>query len=115
MQLPANAPLPMRIAAIQQEVVGHLTRGRQAVVANGDVAKAREEFRDAAQEVTNLVTVLPNHPAALSMRDSVTKSFRNMVLQCQGAQQRRMLKVADPNFRCASLVPGRFLGGRRGG
>ena len=112
--LPLNAPLPARISAIQQEVDGHISRGRRYVIA-GNVADSRAEFRQAVQEVTNVLTVLPNNPEAIALRDSTSRSLRNIVMQCQTALQRGAMRPPEPNFRCPSLVPGRFLGGRRGG
>jgi hypothetical protein len=68
------------------------------------------------QEVSNVLTLLPNNLDAFRLRDSVQRSLRNIVMQCQTAMQRGALRVPDPNFRCPSLVPGRFLGARgRGG
>jgi hypothetical protein len=111
LQLAAVAPIPMRLAALQKEVDGHVARGRRHVL-GGNIEGARTEFRTAVQEVTNAVTLLPNNPDALRLRDSVGKSLRSVIMQCQAALQRGALRPADRTFKCPSLVPGRFLGGR---
>ena len=114
-QLPLNAPIPARVAAVQQEVDGHVALGRRDLI-GGDVNGARAEFRHAVQEVTGAATLLPNNPDVIRLRDSVAASLRNIVMQCQTAIQRGALRPADRTFKCPSLVPARFLGARgRGG
>jgi serine/threonine-protein kinase len=111
----STAPVTTRVAEIQRQVDGLIATGRR-YVASGDVAKGRAEFRRAAQEVGNAMSLLPNNPDVIRLRDSTTRALRGVVMQCQAAVQRRVLKVSEPGFKCPSLVPGRFLGGRgRGG
>ena len=110
-QVPLNAPIPARVAAIQQEADGHVALGRRSLI-GGDVNKARLEFRQAVMEVTGAVTLLPNNPDVLRLRDSISTSLRNIVMQCQTAIQRGALRPVERNFRCPSLVPARFMGAR---
>jgi hypothetical protein len=105
--------VPVRLDVLQRDLDAKIALGRQYLI-GGDVTKARVQFRQAVQEVTGVMTRLPNNPGAIRVRDSVARSLRGIVMQCQTALQRRMLKVTEPAFKCTSLVPGRFAG-RRGG
>ena len=109
----AVTPPVNRFAALQREVDDRIAAGRRHVIA-GNVAPARAEFRQAALAVANVLSRQPNDTSAQRLRDSVVKSFRGVVQQCQGAQQRGLLRITEPGFRCPSLVPPRFLGPPRG-
>jgi eukaryotic-like serine/threonine-protein kinase len=102
-----------RYAALQRRLDDRIDAGRRHVIA-GNVAPARAEFRQAALEVANVLRLQPNDTSAQRLRDSVVKSLRGVVQQCQGAQQRGVLRITEPGFRCPSLVPPRFLGPQRG-
>jgi hypothetical protein len=105
---------PDRIRVLGEDIQGHLQRARQ-FVAQGDIFKARGEFRDMGPVVLVLRQLYAGRPEETKVEQMIRAGVNQSVLACRTAIQDSSARAKlAPNFRCEQLVPQGMRGQRAG-
>ena len=104
---------PDRIRVLGEDIQGHLQRAKQ-FIQQGDIFKARGEFRDMGPVVLVLRQLYAGNPAETRVEQMLRAGMSQSVLACRAAMQDSTARVKlPPNFRCEQLVP-QGMRGQRG-
>jgi serine/threonine-protein kinase len=105
---------PDRIRVLGEDIQGHLQRARQ-FVQQGDIFKARGEFRDMAPVVLVLRQLYAGSPDETRVEQMLRAGVNQTVSACRTAIQDSTTRAKlAANFRCEQLVP-QGVRGQRGG
>jgi hypothetical protein len=105
---------PDRIRVLSEDIQGHLQRARQ-FVEQGDIIKARAEFREMGPVVMVLRQLYGGTPAEGRVEQATRAGLNQSLTACRTAVQDSIVRAKlPPNFRCEQLVP-QGMRGQRGG
>jgi len=110
--MPTNDP--DRIRVMGEDLQGHLQRARQ-FIAQGDIFKARSEFRDMAPVVLVLRQLYAGNPGEARVEQMIRAGVSQSVQACRTAIQDSTARAKlAPTFRCEQLIPQGMRGQRSG-
>lgn len=103
-----------RIRVIGGDIQGHMTRA-EAFVREGDIPKARSEYRDAVPVLKILRELYFGTPAELQVEQMVRTAAAQSFQSCfQTMSDSAVRARMPPTFRCQSLIPPMMTGQGRG-
>ena len=96
---------PDRIRVLGEDIQGHLQRAKQ-FIQQGDIFKARSEFRDMAPVVLVLRQLYAGSPGETRVEQMLRAGVTQSVVACRTSIQDSTTRAKlAPNFRCEQMVP----------